>query len=73
MSATMLSAAETATNELNKGSAKRVIVESEYCRLIIIGSGPKSLVVALTAANSGLGLILVELKKSARKIDEMLK
>ena len=73
MSATMLSAAETATNELNRGSAKRVIVESEDCRLIVIGSGPKSLVVVLTAANSGLGLILVELKKGARKIDEMLK
>ena len=73
MSATMLSAAETATNELNRGFAKRVIVESEDCRLIVIGSGPKSLLVVLTAANSSLGLILVELKNGARKIDEILK
>ena len=73
MSATMLGAAEMATNDLNNGSVKRIIVESEDCRMIAIGSGPKSLLVVLTGVNSGIGLILVELEKGARKIDEILK
>ena len=73
MSATMLGAAETATSNHNNGSVKRVIVESADCRMVAIGSGPKSLLVVLTDVNSGLGLILVELKKSALKIGEILK
>ena len=73
MSATMLGAAEMATNDLNNGSVKRIIVESEDCRMVATGSGSKSLLVVLTEANSGLGLILVELEKSARAIDEILK
>ena len=73
MSATMLSAAETATNELQNSFANRVIVESNDCRMITTGAGPKSFLVALTNANSSLGLILVELEKGARKIDNILK
>ena len=73
MSATMLGAAETATNDLNNGSVKRIIVESEDCRMVAVGSGSKSLLVVLTEVNSGLGLILVELEKSARNIGEILK
>ena len=73
MSATILGAAETATSSFDNGSVNRVIVESEDCRMVTIGSGPKSLVVVLTSINSGLGLILVELEKGARRIDEILK
>ena len=73
MSATMLGAAEMATNDLNNGSVKRIIVESEDCRMVAVGSGSKSLLVVLTEVNSGLGLILVELEKSARNIGEILK
>ena len=73
MSATMLGAAKTATSSFKEESVNRVIVESNDCRLVAIGSGPKSLVVVLTEINSGLGLILIELEKSARKIDEILK
>ena len=73
MSATMFGAAETVTNSIKKGFVNRVIVESEDCRMVAIGSGSKSLVVVLTAANSSLGLILIELEKGARRIDEILK
>ncbi|HJH28892.1 MAG TPA: hypothetical protein C5S51_04255 [Methanosarcinaceae archaeon] len=73
MSATMLGAAETVTNRFKNDSVNRIIVESEDCRIVAMGSGPKSLVVILTTINSSLGLALVELKKSARRIDEILK
>lgn len=73
MSATMLGAAETATTQVEKGLPTRVIVESEYGRLIIVGAGPKALLIVLTNSNSSLGLSLIELDKSAKKLKELLK
>ncbi|MCX9013516.1 MAG: roadblock/LC7 domain-containing protein [Candidatus Methanoperedens sp.] len=72
MSATMLGAAETATTELNKGVPDRVIVESKRGRLITAGAGPKALIVVLVDSNTGLGLVLLELEKSAEKLKELL-
>jgi len=73
MSATMLGAAETATTQVEKGLPTRVIVESEYGRLIIVGAGPKALLIILANSNSSLGLILIELDKSAKMLKELLK
>ncbi len=73
MSATMLGAAETATRQMEKGFPQRVIVESEYGRLIIVGAGSKALLLILANSNSSLGLILVELDKSAKMLKELLK
>lgn len=73
MSATMLGAAETATTQVEKGVPNRVIVESDFGRLIVVGAGPKALLIALVDSNTGLGLILLELEKSAKKLKELLK
>lgn len=72
MSATMLGAAETASSELGKGVPKRVIVESDDGKLICMGAGPKALVVAMTAPEVGLGLVLVELSKVAEKVEKLI-
>jgi len=72
MSATMLGAAETASTELEKGVPDRVIVESNDGKLIAVGAGPKALVVVLTPADAGLGLMLVELGKAADEIKRIL-
>lgn len=68
MSATMLAASETATIELGKGIPDRVIVESDQGKLVVMGAGPDALLVILTEPDAGLGLILVELEKTAEKI-----
>ena len=72
MSATMLGAAETATTHVEMGVPKRVIVETDHGKLIIIGAGPKALLILLADQNIGLGLILLELEKSAEKLKEIL-
>jgi len=72
MSATMLGAAETATIELGKGVPDRIIVESGHGRLIIVGAGPKALLIVLIDISTGLGLILIELDKAAKKLKELL-
>jgi predicted regulator of Ras-like GTPase activity (Roadblock/LC7/MglB family) len=72
MSATMLGAAETATTQLEKGLPNRLIVDSEHGRLIVVGAGPKALLIVLTSHDTGLGLILLELEKSAKKLKDLL-
>ncbi len=72
MSATMLGAAETASTELGKGIPNRVIVESTQGRLIAVGAGPNALLVVIVSPEAGLGLILLELDKSAKKLKELL-
>jgi predicted regulator of Ras-like GTPase activity (Roadblock/LC7/MglB family) len=72
MSATMLGAAETATTQAEKGVPNRVIVESDYGKLIVVGAGPKALLIVLAGTNAGLGLILLELEKSAKKLKDIL-
>jgi predicted regulator of Ras-like GTPase activity (Roadblock/LC7/MglB family) len=72
MSATMLGAAETASTELGKGVPNRVIVESTEGRLIAVGAGPKALLVVIVNSGAGLGLILLELDKAAKKLKELL-
>ncbi len=72
MSATMLGAAETATTELDKGLPSRIIVESENGKLVCMGAGPKALLVVMTNPDAGLGLILVEVEKTAAKIKEFI-
>ncbi|HEX7628277.1 MAG TPA: roadblock/LC7 domain-containing protein, partial [Candidatus Methanoperedens sp.] len=49
MSATMLGAAETATTHVEMGVPTRVIVESDHGKLIIIGAGPKALLILLAS------------------------
>ncbi len=72
MSATMLGAAETASTELGKGVPNRAIVESTQGRLIAVGAGPKALLVVIVNPEAGLGLILLELDKAAKKLKELL-
>jgi predicted regulator of Ras-like GTPase activity (Roadblock/LC7/MglB family) len=72
MAATMLGAAETASIELGKGVPNRVIVESESGRVIAVGAGSKALLVVTVNAETGLGLILLELEKAAKKLRELL-
>jgi len=72
MSATMLGAAETATIHVEMGIPTRVIVESDNGKLIVVGAGSKALLILLANKNSGLGLVLLELDKSAQKLKEIL-
>ncbi len=72
MSATMLGAAETATTHVEMGIPTRVIVESENGKLIVVGAGPKALLILLANTNIGLGLVLLELDRSAKALREIL-
>ena len=72
MTATMLGAAETVVSELKKGVPDRVIVESKEAKIVATGAGQKALLVVMTSPAAGLGLILVEMEKSAEKVKGLL-
>lgn len=72
MSATMIGAAETATTELGKGIPERVIVETKSGKIIAVGAGQKTLLLIITTPDVGLGLVLIETEKAAKKIKELL-
>lgn len=72
MSAIILGAARTATAQEEKGLPHRVIVETKHGRLIVVGAGPKALLIILANQDVGLGLILLELEKSAIKLKEII-
>lgn len=73
MSATMVGAAETAVSELKKGTLERVIVESRDSKIIAVGAGASALLVAMTGPKVNIGLVLVEMKKAADGITDVLR
>jgi uncharacterized protein len=70
MAAAMIGAAETAVQELGKGTPDRVIVESKKAKMITIGAGEQAILVCIVGADAKLGLILMEMKKAARSIEK---
>ena len=72
MAATMFIAAETVTTEIENWIPDRVVVVSEDCNLITIAADPKSLLVALTNANTNLGIVLHNMKMAAEQVKEIL-
>lgn len=72
MAATMMGAAETAMSELKKSVPDRVIVESSTGRLIAKGAGPKAILVVSVRPEAGLGLVLLEMDKTANKVKQLL-
>lgn len=72
MNATMVGAAETVIFEMKKGTPDRVIVESNDAKVIVTDAGIKALLVVMTSPDAGLGLVLVEMERVAKKIKTLL-
>ncbi|MBC2698811.1 MAG: hypothetical protein HF976_08095 [ANME-2 cluster archaeon] len=54
------------------GLPSRIIVESQTGKLICMGADPKALLVIMAKPDAGLGLILVEVEKTAAKIKKLM-
>lgn len=72
MSASMVGAAETAMSEVKSGHPDRVIVESDTAKLISLGAGTRALLVVLTKHDASLGLVLLRMGETARKISGLM-
>lgn len=72
MSASMVGAAETAMSEVKAGNPSRVIVESETAKIVSLGAGPTALLIVLTRRDAPLGLVLLKMGETARKVSSLI-
>ena len=73
MSAAMQGAAETAAAELDQGEVEQVIIETAKGKVISVGAGKKAILVILADKKANLGLVLLEMHRSVKKISDVLK
>lgn len=72
MSAAMEGAAETAVSEIQKGKLNEILVDSDKGKLVTLGAGRLAILVALAKSEANLGLVLLEMRKSAKRISNIL-
>ncbi len=73
MSAAVLNIGKRSVNELNRGDLDKVIISGSKGDIVIRGVGRIALLSAITNPDSNLGLVLLEMKRAAEKIQELLK
>lgn len=68
VTATIIGAAEAALSEVGKNEPKRIIIDVEKGRIIMIGAGPKTLLSAVIKPDVEIELAFAEIEKIANKI-----
>ncbi|MFH1285541.1 MAG: roadblock/LC7 domain-containing protein [Candidatus Micrarchaeota archaeon] len=72
MSAALVGTAETCSSELQRGNFLQVIVESELGKIVSVGAGKSAILVCLVKPAGNLGLVLLSMDRTAKKIDGVL-
>jgi predicted regulator of Ras-like GTPase activity (Roadblock/LC7/MglB family) len=71
MSAALLSLGERAAQGLDKGELAQVYVEGSDGNVVLMAAGPHAVLVAMTARHAKAGLVLYEMRTSARRIERI--
>ena len=72
MSAALLSLGERAAMGLDKGELAQVYVEGSAGNVVLMAAGRHAVLVAMTAKHAKAGLVLYEMRSSARKVEQVL-
>ncbi len=72
MLAAMVGTGETVSRELEIGTLKQVVVESKKGKLVSVGAGEDAIFGALVREKANMGLILMELERSAKRIEKII-
>jgi predicted regulator of Ras-like GTPase activity (Roadblock/LC7/MglB family) len=70
---TIMGAAEAASGQLNTGYVSQISVKTEKGTIILIPSGSKAILTALTEPEAQLGLIFFEMEIKAEQVNKILK
>jgi predicted regulator of Ras-like GTPase activity (Roadblock/LC7/MglB family) len=73
MSAALLNIGSRSVTELERGSLNKVIVSGEKGDVVLTGAGGEAVLSVITKPEANLGLILVEMKRCASKLEASLK
>ncbi len=72
MAAAIVGTGETASNELSMGQLNQLVVESKDGKLISVGAGTETILTALVKPKANMGLILMNMERSAKKIGRII-
>ena len=72
MTAAMLSLGERAVDELTRGNLEQLFVKGNEGYLVIMAAGPSAVLVALAPDGALLGLIFLDMKRTAQQVSELL-
>ncbi len=72
MTAAMLTLGEKAALELGKGTLEQVNIKGADGWLLVVQAGMNACLTVSTAANAKLGIILLEMKRAAKRVAQMI-
>jgi len=72
MAAAIVGTGETASKELNIGDLNQVVVESGKGKLVSLGAGHEAIFTALVKAKANMGLILLNMERSSKKVTRII-
>ena len=72
MSAALLTLGERAASELGKGELAQVFIEGPKGHVILMGAGPDSVLVCVTAHGAKVGLVLFEMRRIAERVTAVM-
>lgn len=72
LASSMLSIGSTAMDNLKKGELDSIYVKCDKGYILLRYSGPLAVVLFITEENARLGPLLLELKRTATRLEEML-
>nr|MDO8082223.1 roadblock/LC7 domain-containing protein [Candidatus Freyarchaeota archaeon] len=72
MTAAMLSLGERAAQELGKGELEQVFISGKEGYILVTSAGPNAVLTVSTTKNVKLGLIFLDMRRSAQRIAELI-
>ncbi|MBU7030205.1 MAG: roadblock/LC7 domain-containing protein [Theionarchaea archaeon] len=72
MSAAMLSLGERTASELARGELSEVYVKGETGYIILMSAGENAVLTALARQNAKLGLVFLDMKRTAAEIKQLI-
>ncbi len=72
MTAASVSLGERVVMELNKGDVQRILIEGNLGYIITMEAGPNAVITVSTTKDAKLGLLFLDIERSAKKIEQIL-
>jgi uncharacterized protein len=72
MAASMLSLGERTTSELGRGNLDQVYIKGKIGHVILMSIGGKAVLTAIARDNAKIGLLMLDLQRAARDIENLV-
>jgi len=72
MSASLLTLADRAAREVDRGMLRQVVIEGERGTMLLVRAGPRAVLAVAAPASVNLGMIFIETRRTALKIESIL-